>query len=148
MRQGPDRRDVRQCEGDLFLELLFGLVEGTDSAAIFVDNLRELVFCRGDGFGQGLYLLFIGLYLGLGFRTRTSCWRFGTLHHGAVRHRPGPRRGRVMWVERKKGREGGGSEAVELKTRPHTVLHDNGPGAANLVFVLGLPFQRQGKKGL
>jgi len=33
-----------------------------------------------------------------------------------------------MWVERKKGREGGGGEAVELKARPRTVLHGNGSG--------------------
>ena len=50
MRQGPDRRDVRQSEGDLVLELLFRLVEDADDGAVFVDNLRELVFRRDDCF--------------------------------------------------------------------------------------------------
>ena len=146
MGQGPDRGDVCQREGDLFLELLFGLVEGTDSEAVFVDYLRELVFCRGDGFGQGLYLLFIRFYLGLGFRTRPSCGRFGTLHFDAAGHRPGPRRGRVMWVGRKKGRVGGGGE-VELEARPHTVLRDN-DRATHPVFTLSSDpsFHRQVKK--
>ena len=67
MGQGPDRRDVRQSERDLILELLFGILEDADGAAVFVDYLRELVFCRSDCFGQGFYCLPVGFYLGLSF---------------------------------------------------------------------------------
>ena len=82
VRQGPDRRDVGQSERDFILELLFGFLEGADGAAMVVDYLRELVFCRSNAFGQGLYLLSVRFYLSLGFRARTSCGRFGTLHPG------------------------------------------------------------------
>ena len=43
--------------------------------------------------------------------------------------------GRCGWKGRRGG-ERGGSEAVDFKSRPHTILHDNGPGAAYLAFVL------------
>lgn len=45
MGQGPDRRDVSQGQGDFILEVLFGLLENVDGAAIFVDYPRELVLC-------------------------------------------------------------------------------------------------------
>ena len=45
VRQGPDWRDVGQGESDFFLEVLFGLLEDVDGTAVFIDYLRELVFC-------------------------------------------------------------------------------------------------------
>ena len=45
MRQSPDRRYVRQCEGDFILELPFGFLKNVDGAAVFVDYLPEFVFC-------------------------------------------------------------------------------------------------------
>ena len=116
MRQGPNRRDVGQSEGYFILELLFGLVEVADGAAVLVDYLRELVFCRGDCFGHELDLLPVGFYLSLGLRARTGRRRFGTLHPDVTGHRPGPCRGRAMLggegEEEVEGAVGGGEAVV------------------------------------
>ena len=116
MRQGSDRRDVGQSERDFVLELLFRLVEDADDTAVFVDYLRELVFCRGDCFSHRLYLLPVGFYLLLGLCSRTGRRRFGTLHLDVFVRGLDPCRG---WVVLGGGGEGEGavrgSEAPVLK---------------------------------